>query len=166
MKAYTTYFALTLLLVSCLSCRQIFGQSKNRFIYFSAIVSDSSQSDKRLLSFVSTSEYGYLVNMKLTGRWSSGSLVVYREGFDYSVIEQEGHSFQIQFAKAPGLSITESLVFSYDKCLTDLTMTESTITVGKGTFTEWKLWRKNGSDQIPVSFLFPGIYPYFGDLVR
>ena len=103
--------------------------------------------------------------MELTNRWSTSNIVVYQYGRDFTIEHQGQTGFLIRIEMPSGMASSMMFTYVYDECLVDLKMTETIITAGKATFSEWNIWKREGSqfDVGLVSFLFPygGIYPYF-----
>ena len=137
-----------------------FCQNEDYLQHFSVILTDTGRDDLKLVNFQTAYGHGHLVIMNLSGPWGEGSMEVYDVGTDCSIEKQEKDKYLIKFSGQYGRAVNLMISYKYDKYLRDMTMTETTLTPGKPLFTQWAVLRKDGRDQVPMTFLFPGIYPY------
>ena len=158
---------------SCLLLSTSLGLSQaDDLQYFSALVTNRDGSDRKLLNFSATPSLGTgrLVIIDLSNAWVTSSVAVYQLGRDFTIEKQGRTQFLLKFEMPYGMASSMMITYSYDECLVDLKMTETTTTLGKTTFTEWNIWKRKDADlgQEPVPFLFPvsGIYPYFDEKGR
>jgi hypothetical protein len=156
MKRIALVTLLSVVLLPCVSLSQIEDYTQ----HFSVILTDTGKNDLKLVDFQTANGHGHLVIMRLSGLWAAGSIDVYDVGTDCSIEKQDKDKYLIKFSGEYGRPVNLMISYTYDKCLRDMTMIESIITTGKPLFTQWTVLRKDGRDQVPITFLFPGIYPY------
>jgi hypothetical protein len=153
--------ALAILMLLVLMPKTSFSQLVDSSQYFTVILTNKGGNEMKLVNLQVSGGKGHLVIIDLNGLWTSASLEVLDVGEDCTIEQQSRDKFLIKFPQVYGSGVNSIIAYTYDRFLRDMTVTQTVTNAGESAFTEWVVWRKNGYDQIPVTFLFPGIYPYF-----